>query len=127
VGTWVWRVTLAGYVLACASVLDNWTQWIGNYMLFQVSWIVTVPGLLLTMVGSTVLGITLLCRGSAPRLPALLLALAIPLAWLILQATSLGNAVLPMMFAFGILGRRLASGSAVADRPATEAPALAEG
>jgi len=84
---------------------------------------VTVAGLLLTMVGSTVLGITLLVRGSAPRLPALLLALAIPLAWLILQATSLGNAVLPVMFAFGILGRRLASGSAVADFPAAEAPA----
>jgi hypothetical protein len=83
----------------------------------------SVPGLLLTMVGSTILGITLLVRGSAPRLPALLLALAIPLAWLILQATSLGNAVLPVMFAFGILGRRLASGSAVADRPAAEAPA----
>jgi hypothetical protein len=100
------------------------TQWTGNYnVLFQVGWIVTVPGLLLTMVGSTVLGITLLVRGSAPRLPALLLALSIPLAWLILQATSLGNAVLPVMFAFGILGRRLASGSAVADLPAAEAPA----
>jgi hypothetical protein len=84
---------------------------------------VTVPGLLLTMVGSTVLGITLLARGSAPRLPALLLALAIPLAWLILQATSLGNAVLPVMFAFGILGRRLATGSCGSGPPATEAPA----
>ena len=115
--TWVWRVTLTGYVLACAAVfLDYWTQWTGNYnVLFQVGWIVTVPALLLTMVGSTVLGITLLVRGSAPRLPALLLALVIPLAWLILLATSLGNAVLPVMFAFGILGRRLAAGSAVAD------------
>jgi hypothetical protein len=115
--TWVWRVTLTGYMLACAGVfMDYWTQWTGNYnVLFQVGWIMTVPGLLLTMVGSTVLGVTLLVRGSAPRLPALLLALAIPLAWLILQATSLGNAVLPVMFAFGILGRRLATGSAVAD------------
>jgi hypothetical protein len=106
--TWIWRVTLTGYVLACAGVFfDYWTQWTGNYnVLFQVGWIVTVSGLLLTMVGSTVLGITPLVRGSAPRLPALLLALSIPLAWLILQATSLGNAVLPVMFAFGILGRR---------------------
>jgi len=104
--------------------VDYWTQWTGDYnMLFQVRWIMTVPGLLLTMVGSTVLGTTLLSRGSAPRLPAILLALAIPLAWLILQATSLGNAVLPVMFAFAILGRRLASGSAVANLPATEAPA----
>jgi hypothetical protein len=122
---WVWRVALIGYGLACAGVfLDYWTQWTGNYnLLFEVGWIVTVPGLLLTMVGSTVLGITLLVRGSAPRLPALLLALVIPLAWLILQATSLGNAVLPVMFAFGILGHRLASGSAVADLPAAETPA----
>jgi hypothetical protein len=40
-------------------------------MLFEVGWIVTVPALVLTMVGSTVLGITLLVRGSSPRLPAL--------------------------------------------------------
>jgi hypothetical protein len=114
--TWVWRVTLTGYVLVCAGVFtEYWTQWTGNYnALFEVGWIVIVPALLLTMVGSTVLGITLLVRGSGPRLPALLLALVIPLAWLILLATSLGNAVLPVMFAFGILGRRLASGSAVA-------------
>jgi hypothetical protein len=46
-GTWVWRVTPAGYVLACAGVLDYWTQWTGNYnVLFQLGWIVTVPGLL---------------------------------------------------------------------------------
>jgi hypothetical protein len=125
VRTWVWRVTLAGYVLACAGVVvDYWTQWTGNYnLLFQVGWIMTVPAFLLTMVGSTVLGLTLLVRGSAPRLPALLLALVIPLAWLILQATSLGSAVLPVMFAFGILGHQLASASAVADLPAAETPA----
>jgi len=53
--TWVWRVALTGYVLACAGVfVDYWTQWTGNYnVLFQLGWIVTVPGLLLTMVGST--------------------------------------------------------------------------
>jgi hypothetical protein len=48
-----------------------------------------VPALVLTMVGSTVLGITLLVRGSSPKLPAFLLALVIPLAWLILQVTFL--------------------------------------
>jgi hypothetical protein len=58
--TWVWRVTLTGYLLACVAVfLDYWTQWTGNYnVLFTVGWIVTVPALMLTMVGSTVLGIT---------------------------------------------------------------------
>jgi hypothetical protein len=112
------------YVTYGKIFVDYWTQWTGNYnLLFQVGWIMTVPAFLLTMVGSTVLGLTLLVRGSAPRLPALLLALVIPLAWLILQATSLGSAVLPVMFAFGILGHQLASGSAVADLPAAETPA----
>jgi hypothetical protein len=87
--TWLWRVTLTGYVLACGGVfMDYWTQWTGNYnLLFEGGWIMIVPAFLLTMVGSTVLGLTLLVRGSAPGLPALLLALVIPLAWLILQAT----------------------------------------
>jgi hypothetical protein len=64
----VGNLDLAGgadrYLLACAGVLvDYWTQWTGDYnMLFQVGWIMTVPGLLLTMVGSTVLGTTLLVR-----------------------------------------------------------------
>ncbi len=60
--TWVCRMALTGYVLACAGVfLHYWTQWTGTYnVLFRVGWMVTVPGLLLTMMGSTVLGITLL-------------------------------------------------------------------
>jgi hypothetical protein len=91
-------------------------------VLVEVGWMAIVPALL-DHGGTTVLGITSLVRGSAPLLPALLLALVIPLAWLILQAISLGNAVLPVMFAFAILGRRLASGSAVADLPAAETPA----
>ena len=95
--TWVWRVTLTGYVLVCAGVFSEyWTQWTGNYnVLFEIGWIVIVPALLLTMVGSTVLGITLLVRGSAPRLPALLLALVIPLAWLILLANFSGQCGTP--------------------------------
>jgi hypothetical protein len=47
----VGNLDLAGgadrYLLACAGVLvDYWTQWTGDYnMLFQVGWIMTVPGL----------------------------------------------------------------------------------
>jgi hypothetical protein len=125
--TWVWRVTLTGYLLACAATfLDYWTQWAGDYnVLFEVGWIVTVPALLLTLAGSTVLGVTLLVRRSAMRLPALLLALVIPLALLITQVTSLGNAVLPVMFAFGIAGRRLASGSATPEPVPTAEPRAA--
>mgnify|MGYP006951241990 CR=1 FL=1 len=63
----------------------------------------------ITIVGSTFLGIALLRRGMRPRLPAWLLALSIPSLVVISMVTSLGNVVLPIMFAFGILGRRLAA------------------
>lgn len=121
---WVWRVTLVGYATACGAVfLAYWTQWSGRYnALFDVGWVVTVPGLLLTMLGSTVLGATLLARGFRPVLPALLLVGSVPLALGIVQVTSLGSAVLPVVFAFGLLGRRLARERAAASavgRPAT--------
>ena len=40
--------------------------------------------------------------------PAVLLALALPLAIGIAQVTSLGNVSLPVAFAFGLLGLRMA-------------------
>ena len=114
--TWAWRFAITGYVIACVGVfLDYWTQWTGDYngdgieaMLFTVAFAVTLPGLLLTLLGSTVLGITLLAKRFRPASAALLLALIIPLALGFLQVTSMGGAALPVMFAFGILGRRIA-------------------
>ncbi len=119
---WMWRVTIAGYALACAGVfLDYWTQWTGNYddgegieaTLFSVAWLVTVPGFLLTMLCSTVLGATLLLTRFRPTLPAVLLLATIPLAVGILMVTSMGSAALPVMFAFGLLGRRIARAESV--------------
>lgn len=107
---WAWRLALLGYAVACVGVfLDYWTQWTTDLdnVFFTLGWFVTVPGLLLTAIGSTVLGITLLVRRFRPVLPAALLALMVPLALAVLQVTSLGSALLPVMFAFGILGRRL--------------------
>ena len=123
---WAWRFAITGYVVACLGVfLDYWTQWTGDYngegieaMLFTVAFAVTVPGLLLTLLGSTVLGITLLAKRFRPTSAALLLALVIPLALGALQVTSMGSAALPVMFAFAVLGRRIAR-SAELTRTAT--------
>lgn len=111
----VWRLVLTGYAIACVGVfLEYWTQWTGNYngdgieaMFFSVAWAVMLPGLLLTLIGSTALGITLLVEGFRPALPPVLLAAMIPLAVAILQVTSMGSAALPVMFAFALLGRRI--------------------
>jgi hypothetical protein len=53
-------------------------------------------------------------------LPAWLLTLQIPLMIAISTVTSLGNVVLPICFAFGILGRRLASEAAEPTQPLDE-------
>lgn len=105
---WAWRIALVGYVGACASdVAEYWTQWGAmNDGLLDVVFLLTLPFMLLTMVGSTLLGIALLRAGL--RLPAILLLLAVPGLVLIPVVTSLGNVVLPVAFAFGILGRRVA-------------------
>lgn len=120
--TWVWRVTIGGYVLATLGVLvEYWTQWTGTYegdgveaALFTAGWILILPGFLLVMLASTALGITLLSRGFRPAVPTVVLALQIPCALAILQVTSMGSAALPVMFAFGMLGRHVAAGGTVA-------------
>ena len=125
---WVWRVALTGYVIACvATFLDYWTQWTGSYngdgieaMIFSFAWLVTLPGLLLTLLGSTALGIALLVKRFRPALPAVLLAATIPLAVAVLQVTSMGSAALPVMFAFAILGRRIARTSEQHRPPASQ-------
>jgi hypothetical protein len=108
---WVWRIALTGYVWACVSVFgDYWTQWTGTpNALLDLSFLVGLPGLLLTLVGSTLLGIALLRNGIQPRTAAWLLTLTIPVAVVALQVTSMGSAALAVMFAFGILGRRIAA------------------
>ena len=116
---WSWRVVLVGYVVATLGVfVSYWTQWSPTYTepWFTLGWYLDLPGLLLTLVGSSILGITLLVKRFRPVLPAALLALAIPLAVALVQVTSLGSASLPVAFAFGLLGLRLAgSGTAPSD------------
>ena len=128
---WAWRLAIGAYAVACVGVfLDYWTQWTGAYngdgieaTLFTVGFMVTMPGLLGTLLFSTVLGVTLLVKRFRPVLPAVLLALVIPLAFGILQVTSMGSAALPVMFAFGLLGQRIAR--AESPQPVVNEPAAA--
>jgi hypothetical protein len=116
---WAWRIALTGYVWACAAVFaDYWLQW-GDHIwepLLTIAFVAGMPGIVLSMVGSSVLGIALLRRGFRPLLSAWLLALTLPLMFAISEVTSLGSIALPVAFAFGIAGRRLVSDRA-AERP----------
>ena len=117
---WAWRVVLLGYAWAVLAVTTTyWTQWTGQYnSLLDAAFLAGVPGLLLTIIGSSVLGVTLLVKGFRPRLPAALLASAFPLALAITSFTSMGSVALPIAFAFGILGLRLGRD----DRSVTPSP-----
>lgn len=106
----IWQITLAGYLLACVGVfLDYYTQWTGYLpnVVGAAFFGVTLIALLVTLLGSTVLGIVLLRKGFRPLASAWLLALTIPIAIGVLQFTSMGSAALPIMFAFGLVGRRV--------------------
>ncbi len=105
---WAWRLALTAYTWATVSVaLDYWTQWSSPNALFGPAFVFTIPGFLLTLIGSTVLGVALLRNGFRPWTSAWLLALTLPLAFGVLMFTSMGSAALPVMFAFAVAGRSL--------------------
>lgn len=128
---WVWLGNIALFATVSLGVfLTYCTQWTGNYegggieaALFTVGSWFDFLGLGLMMIFASVLGVTLLVKRFRPVLPAVLLALMFPAAIGISQVTSLGSAALPVMFAFGILGRRIARADAdvVAARDAVPA------
>lgn len=72
---WGFRVALVGYALVVVGVFtEYYTPYLDfGFMAF------TGPGMLIALVGSTLLGIVLLRGRKVPRLPSWLLALAIPL------------------------------------------------
>ena len=81
-----------------------------------------VPGMLISIVGSTVLGIALLHAGYAPKLTAWLLALAIPLMFLAsdgLGHNSLG--MVPLFVAWAAAGWQMWRGQVNAS------PAISDG
>jgi hypothetical protein len=99
----VWRVTLVGYVLATLSVVgDYFTPWTDASFL-----VVGLPGLAITALGSTLLGVLLLKRGYRPRILGIALAGFIPSFMLVTEITSMGNVILPMMFAWTYAASRV--------------------
>jgi hypothetical protein len=76
---------------------------------------VAVPAMLLSIVGSLVLGIGLLRRGMRPLAAGVLLVAFGPLFFVISDLVALGAAMLPVVWAWGLAGRDL-------ERTATAAP-----
>ena len=105
---WGWRIALPGYALfgaglAALAVVFIWASPADD--ITDVLFLGTVvPGLLLAMIGSTVLGIGLIRAQQRPRVANWLLALAIPIwmvGMMVLGHNSLG--VAPLIIAWGAI------------------------
>lgn len=93
---WVWRITLTGYALATLSTFGAYyTPWTDESFL-----VLALPGLAITALGSTTLGVVLLRRGLRPRILGIALVGFIPCFLLITEITSMGNVILPIGFAW---------------------------
>lgn len=113
---WGWRIALFGYgltslgLIAAFFVLFNGDA--ASDALNVVFLGLMLPGMLIGVIGSTVLGIALLRGGFRPKLTAWLLTLALPSMLLIpevLGHNSLG--LLPMIVAWGVAGFELWRGN----------------
>lgn len=119
VETWGWRLTLTGYGLASAGIVLAGLVLIAfaptSTALNAVFLALMVPGMLISAIGSTVLGISLLRSPERfrPRSTAWLLAFALPamvVIPIVLGHNSLGMLVL--VLAWGIAGAGLWRGEA---------------
>lgn len=126
---WGWRIALPGYGLALVGIVAAFFTLIpgdsGSGAVNAVFLGLMVPGMLITTIGSTVLGIGLLRAGYAPRLAAWLLALALPFQLVgtgVVGHNSVG--MVPLFVAWGVAGLALARGAA--DHPADARAPLAD-
>jgi hypothetical protein len=122
-----WRIALTGYGLFGAGVLAVAIMLLGDASggLVDVGFMaLMIPGMLLSVIGSTILGIIFLRTGHQPRLTGWLLAFSLPL--LIVGSAVVGHngfGILPLMIAWATAGARWRSADAPsrpASRPLTQ-------
>jgi len=99
---WAWRVQLTAYSALVLSVTgDYYTPWTDQFF------VAGLGALLLIAFGGPVLGIMLLRKGFRPRVTAWLLILFLPFFMAITTVTSMGNALLPLMWGWALAAHRL--------------------
>ena len=98
---WASRIALVGYaLLVVGAVVEYWTPYLDfGFMAFSG------PGVLVGLLGSSLLGIALLRRKAVPRGGAWLLALSIPLLFAMLVLVGhLSGGLLPLDLAWLLIG-----------------------
>jgi hypothetical protein len=96
-----WPIALAGLVVSTVGLFGSYyTPLLDESFMF-----VQLPGMLIALAGSLLLGFALLRRGFRPRTAAWLLVLWFPLGAVLSSIVALGAATLPMLFAWGLASR----------------------
>jgi hypothetical protein len=115
---WAWRVYLPGLTLFTLGGFGAYFGgWINPAMVDWAFVALVIPGVLLTLIGGTWLGIVLLRRGFRPRVTAVLLALIFPLMIAVSSLMSLGSGFIPMLIAWGFAGRAITAEDADVTAP----------
>ncbi len=116
---WGWRLALTGLVGMTVGVTGTyWTPLMSEFFA------VTLPFMLAAMIGSTVLGVSLLRTGFRPRATPVLLTLWFPLFVALSSVVAMGAGTLPMLWAWGLAGWSLTGEQQQAERQQAE-PATA--
>lgn len=109
---WGWRIALTGYVIATIAVIgEYWTPFLDEFFA-----IAGIPGMLISLIGSIVLGIGLLRRGFRPKVTPVLLLAWLPLLIVLSSLIALGAATVPWLFAWAFAGRSLEESATAAAR-----------
>jgi hypothetical protein len=93
----LWQVALAAYAVMTLSVFgDYFTPWI------EQMFILGIGAMLVIGLGGLALGIVMLRNGFRPRITPILLIAFFPFMFAITEVTSLGSALLPLMWGWAI-------------------------
>ncbi len=98
----LWQIMLAAYAVMTLSVFgDYFTPWMDQMF------IVGIAAMLVIGFGGIALGIVMLRNGFRPRATPILLMIFIPFMFAITSVTSLGSALLPLMWGWAIAAQRV--------------------
>lgn len=108
----LWQLALLAYALMAVSVFgDYFTPWMDQMFILGVA------AMLLIGLGGIPLGIVLLRHGFRPRVTPILLVAFIPFMFAVTMVTSLGSALLPLMWGWAIAAHAVVSRSATPNDP----------
>jgi hypothetical protein len=93
----LWQVSLVAYAVMTLSVFgDYFTPWMDQMFILGIG------AMLIIGVGGIALGIMMLRNGFRPRITPILLMIFIPFMFAVTEVTSLGSALLPLMWGWAV-------------------------